>query len=157
MVDIFLQLPGIPGPSSATGHEQWIELTRASWGVDGAGAVHQGGGAGRGRATPDPLVVTAPTSTATPLVFEAIVTGRRFAQATLEVVRPGQVQHTAIRWEFADVQLTALDVSGAEPGFEDVFRVEARRARVAVIPPHPRGGESLNVTRGWDFAQSRPW
>ena len=33
-VDIYLQLPGIPGAATERDHEDWIELTSATWGVE---------------------------------------------------------------------------------------------------------------------------
>ncbi|WP_345800647.1 type VI secretion system tube protein Hcp [Microbacterium sp. AZCO] len=160
-VDIYLQLPGIPGASVERDHEDWIEVRSASWGVEqaGAGPGGPGGGPGRvGRATQHPLVVTAATSIASPLIFEAITKGTNLPTAELEVVRRSDGRGAVVvRWEFAEVRLMRLDVSGAEAGFDDVFEIVAKRARLSVVPVDDRGGAGQPVTRGWDFATHQAW
>lgn len=161
-VAIYLQLPGIPGTSAKKGHEDWIELTSATWGVEQSQAAGPGGGPGRpgrpGRSAQHPLVVSAPTSIATPLIFEAVARGVSLATATLEVVRASAGRgDVVIRWEFEDARLSRLDVSGAEPGFDDVFELVAERARLTVVADDPRGGAGQPVSRGWDFARQQSW
>ncbi|MFH8251340.1 Hcp family type VI secretion system effector [Microbacterium sp. B2969] len=161
-VDIYLELPGIPGASTERDHEDWIEVTSATWGVEQSGAspgAGPGGGAGRvGRATQHPLVVTAPTSIATPLIFEAIAKGTSLPTAQLDVVQASAGRGAVVvRWEFAEVRLMRLDISGAEPGFDDVFEVVAKRARLSVVRIDDRGGAGQPVTRGWDFAAHQAW
>ena len=163
-VGIYLQLPGIPGTATERRHEDWIELTSATWGVaqaQSAGAGAGGGiGAGRaaGRSTPHPLVVAAPTTIATPLIFEAVARGTQLPRAALDVVGSSDGRaDVVIRWEFEDVRLSRLDVSGAEPGFDDSFELVSQRARLTVFEADPRGGVGQPVTRGWDFARQQPW
>ncbi|MEU1971542.1 type VI secretion system tube protein Hcp [Microbacterium sp. NPDC019599] len=160
-VDIYLQLPGIPGASAERDHKDWIEVTSATWGVEqqGGGGGGMGGGAGRaGRATQHPLVVSSPTTIATPLIFEAIAKGVSLPTAKLEVVRATEGRGAVvIRWEFEDVRLMRLDVAGAAPGFDDSFEVVAKRARLSVSPVDERGGAGQLVSRGWDFAAHQPW
>jgi type VI secretion system secreted protein Hcp len=162
-VDIYLQLPGILGTSLDKDHKDWIELTSATWGVEqpkasGAGGGGAGSGAGPGKAKQHPLVVTAPTTIATPLVFEAVAKGTHFATAQLDVVQVGSGRGVVvIRWEFEDVTLARLDVAGAEPGFDDVFELRARRTRMTVFKMDAKGRASQPVTRGWDFPAGRPF
>ena len=159
-VGIYLQLPGIPGTATERGHEDWIELTSASWGVEQSQTTVVGGGAGRrsSKSSQHPLVVSAPTSIATPLIFEAVARGTGLATAALEVVRASAGSgDVVIRWEFEDVRLSRLDVSGAEPGFDDSFAIVAERARLTVVADDPRGGAGQPVTRGWDFGRQQSW
>lgn len=160
-VDIFLQLDGIPGASAERDHENWIELTGATWGVQQAGAPGGGGGGaggGAGRSVQHPLVVSAPTTVATPLLFEAVAKGTHIAKGKLEVVRVSEGRGAVVvRWEFEDLRLSRLDVSGAESGFADSFELVAKRARLTVFRDDPRGGAGQPVTRGWDFAAHQAW
>jgi type VI secretion system secreted protein Hcp len=161
--DIYLQLPGIAGTVVERGHEDWIELESASWGLDqssGPGGPGGGiGGGGRaGRSHQHPLVVSAPTSIATPLIFEAVARGTHLATAKLDVVRPSDGASAVIsRWEFEDVRLSRLDIAGGAPGFVDAFELLAQRARLTVFASDPHGGAGQPVTRGWDFAAQQPW
>ena len=163
--DIYLQLPGIPGTATARGHEDWIELASATWGVEQSQAAGPSGGPGRpgaggrgGRSAQHPLVVSAPTTTATPLIFDAVARGAHLATATVEVVKVSAGRgDVVIRWEFEDVHLSRLDVTGAAPRFDDVFEIVAERARLTVIAEDPRGAAGHPVSRGWDFARQQPW
>lgn len=156
-VDIFLHLPGIVGASADRDHVDWIDLTSATWGLEQSAAGHVGGGAGSGKATQHPLVVTAPTSIATPLIFESVARGRHLPTAVLDVVRSGDARRTVIRWEFDDVEIARLDVAGSAPGFDDVFEVRSRRTRMTVVPTDAKGGAGQPVTRGWDFTAQQSW
>ncbi|WP_439590906.1 Hcp family type VI secretion system effector [Microbacterium sp.] len=156
-VDIFLHLPGIVGASADRDHKDWIELTSATWGLDQSGAAHACGGAGRGKATQHPLVVSAPTSIATPVLFEFVANGRHLPTAVLDVVRSGEDRHSVIRWDLDDVEIARLDVAGSAPGFDDVFEVRSRRTRMTVVPTDAKGGAGQPVTRGWDFTAQQSW
>jgi type VI secretion system secreted protein Hcp len=167
-VGIYLQLPGIAGIATERGHEDWIELTSASWGAGqaqsaGAGAgpaAGAGAGAGRaaGRSSQHPLIVTAPTTIATPLIFEAVTRGIHLAKAALDVVGASDGRgDVVIRWEFEDVRLMRFDIAGSAPGFDDSFELVSQRARLTVFEADPRGGAGQPVTRGWDFARHQPW
>ena len=154
--DIYLHLPGIPGTAAERGHEDWIELASVTWGVEQSRGSGMGGGAGR--SAQHPLVIAAPTTIATPLIFEAVARGTHLATAALEGVRVSDwPSDVVIRWEFDAVRLWRLDVTGAGPGFDDVFELVAQRARLTVLREDPRGGAGQPVTRGWDFARHQAW
>ncbi|QIG39277.1 type VI secretion system tube protein Hcp [Microbacterium sp. 4R-513] len=160
-VDTYLQLPGIPGDSVERDHRDWIPVTGVTWGVEQAGGIGAGagGGAGRaGRTTQHPLIVSAPTSIASPLLFEAVAKGAHLATARLEVVRANEGRGTVImRWEFEDVRVTRLDIAGASVGYDDAFELVAKRVRLSVLTVDERGGAGQPVTRGWDFATHQAW
>ena len=160
-VDIYLQLPGIPGDSVQRDHRDWITVTGVTWGVEQAtsGGLGGFGGGGRGgRASQHPLVVSAPTSIASPLVFEAITKGTNLPTARLDVVRAGDGGNdVVIRWDFEDARLMQLHIAGAAPGFDDTFELVAKRARLSVSAVDPRGAATQPVARGWDFAAHQTW
>lgn len=157
-VDIYLQLPGIPGDSVDRDHRDWIPVTAVTWGVEQAASGGGGGGGRGGRASQHPLVVSAPTSIASPLIFETITKGTNLATATLDVVRAGdRGGSTVIRWEFEDARLMRLGIAGGEAGFDDAFELVAKRARLSVFPVDGRGAAGQPVSRGWDFATHRGW
>ena len=157
-VDIYLQVPGIPGAAVDRDHKDWIELTSATWGVEHSGGAGAGSGAGAGKAKQHPLVATARTSIATPLLYEAVAKGTHFATAKLEVVRVTSERGVVvIRWEFEDARIARLDVAGAEPGFDDSFEVRSRRTRMSVMRVDAKGSVGQPVTRGWDFTSHQAW
>lgn len=160
-VDIYMQLPGIPGDSVERDHKGWITVTGVTWGVEqsssgGLGGV--GGGGRAGRASQHPLAVSAPTSIASPLIFEAITKGTNLPSARLDIVRSSDARsEVAFRWEFEDARLMQLHIAGAAPGLDDSFELVAKRARVSVFPVDDVGRATQAVARGWDFAAHRAW
>jgi type VI secretion system secreted protein Hcp len=150
-MDMFLRIDGIPGEADQKGHEKWIPVMSADWGASAdATPLHGGGGgAGAGRAELRPAVFTAWASVATPLLFEACVSGRHAATNAA----------VAVRWDFEDVRVANLGISGSEPSptMADSFALAYARVRITTYQQDPRGGAATATARGWDLAASRPW
>jgi type VI secretion system secreted protein Hcp len=159
-MDMFLRIDGIPGESAQKGHEKWIPVLSADWGVShDVGLAHHGGGAGAAKAEFRPASFTAWTSVATPLLFAACVAGTHAATATFEAVHPGDRPRVAVRWDFEDALVTSLGTSGAEGSATptDSFSLSYSRIRVTTFEQDPRGGAGVATARGWDLAANRPW
>jgi type VI secretion system secreted protein Hcp len=158
-MDMFLRIDGIPGEATQKGHEAWIPVMSADWGASADAAGPHGGGGGAGRAEFRPAVFTAWASVATPLLFEACVSGRHAATATFEGVHAGQNAGVAVRWDFEDVRVANLGMSGSEPSptMADSFALAYARVRITTYQQDPRGGAATATARGWDLAASRPW
>src|SRR3954451_7303090 len=159
-MDMFLRIDGIPGDAEQKGHEHWLRVMSADWGAsaDVAAAPH-GGGGGAGEAEFRPAVFTAWASVATPLLFEACVSGRHAASATFEALHAGQNPAVAVRWDFEDVRVANLGMSGSEPSLTmaDSFALAYARVRITTFQQDPRGGAATATARGWALAASRPW
>lgn len=164
-MDMFLRIDGIPGEGTHKGHENWIPVLAADWGVSQAVATAHGGGAGAGagagagKAEFRPAMFTAWASGASPLLFEACVSGRRTPSATFEAVRSGDRPTVAVRWDFEEVLVTTLGMSRGEgsPTLVDSFALNYRRLRLTTYSLDPRGGAGSATARGWDLAANRPW
>ncbi len=166
-MDMFLRIDGIPGEGTHKGHENWIPVLAADWGVSqavaaahGAGGGAGGGaGAAAGKAEFRPATFTAWASAATPLLFEACVSGRHAQSATFEAVRSGDRPVVAVRWDFEEVLVSTLGMTGGEgsPTLADSFALNYRRFRVTTFSQDPRGGAGTATARGWDLATNRPW
>ena len=159
-MDMFLRIDGIPGEATQRGHEKWIPLLSADWGVSqDVARAHHGGGAGAGKAEFRPAMFTAWTSVASPLLFAACVAGTHAATATFEAVQAGERARVVVRWDFETVVVTTLGMSGAEgsPAPADPFSLSYTRIRVTTFAQDPRGGAGVATARGWDLAANRPW
>jgi len=159
-MDMFLRIDGVHGEATQRGHEKWIPVLSADWGVSqDVAAAHHGGGGGAGRAEFRPAVFTAWTSVATPLLFAACAAGTHAATATFEAVQSGERPRVVVRWDFEAVVVAALGMSGADgsPALEDSFALSYTRLRVTTFAPDPRGGAGVATARGWDLAANRPW
>ena len=143
---MFLLLDGIPGDSAAKGREGWIDIAGVDWGVEQSVAISGTGGGMTGAGSKQrPLRFTAGSGVASPLLFEASVSGKHIKEATFEVQRGKSV---VVRWVFEDMLVTAFGsgASDAAVGLLDTFTLIARRLRYTTAD-----------TRGWDFLSKKPW
>jgi type VI secretion system secreted protein Hcp len=144
--EMYLQLDGIPGGSTAKGRTEWIDIAGVDWGVEQAVAISGTGSGMTGvGAKQRALRFTAGSGAASPLLFEACMSGKHISEATFEVE---QGKSIVVRWVFEDMLVTAFG-SGAtdiEGGLVDTFTLLARRLRYITTE-----------TRGWDFLGKQPW
>jgi type VI secretion system secreted protein Hcp len=143
---MFLRLDGIPGSSAAKGRDGWIDVIAADWGVEQAVAVSGTGGGltgvgGKQRA----LRFVTISGAASPLLFEACITGKPLAQGVFEVERGESVR---VRWAFENMLVTSFssETADADDGPRDTVTLLARRLRYTTTD-----------TRGWDFMSKQPW
>ena len=151
----YLRLDQIDGESTVRGHAKWFELTGLAWGVHHSSGPGRGGGAGVGRAVLDPLQVTLAGSRSTPLLFQAVATGRNIATATLDVVASGEQPRSILKWDLQDVALTALQLSG-EGGAPLVETLSLSYAKITLTSTgqDPKGAVSPGTVAGWDLTRN---
>lgn len=85
----FLKIDGIEGESQDEQHKGEIELDSWSFGGAISGPLKTGGGVSAGKFTIQDFQFTARISKASPLLFLACTTGKRFAKATMTGRREG--------------------------------------------------------------------
>jgi type VI secretion system secreted protein Hcp len=144
--EMFLLLDEIPGGSTAKGRKGWIEITGVDWGVEQAIAISGTGGGMTGTGSKQrALRFTAGSGVASPLLFEACMTGKHIGAGTFEVEDGKAV---VVRWVFEDMLVTAFSSGATDPavGLVDTFTLFARRLRY-----------TTDDTRGWDFLSKQPW
>jgi type VI secretion system secreted protein Hcp len=110
--DIFLDIPGIPGESTAVGHVGSIEVSSWSWGVTQTLTTVAGNVVVRGPLTGQVTIVKQ-IDKATPLLFTKCNAGQTIPLITVQLVRfDGQ---TYMRYDLKNVLITAIahgDVNG---------------------------------------------
>lgn len=142
---MFLRLEGIPGGSTAKGRKEWIDVIGVDWGVHQS-VLFDGSGSMSGV---DPkqrsLKFTANSGVASPLLFEACVTGKLITKGAFEVQRGKAV---VVRWLFESVLVTAFDsrTTDTADGLFDTLTLLAGRLRY-----------TTKATRGWDSLVKKPW
>ncbi len=143
---MFLLLDGIPGGSDVKGRKDWLDIASVDWGVEQAVAISGTGGGMTGAGSKQRrLLFTSASGAASPLLFEACVTGKHIKQATFEVLRGKSV---VVRWAFEDMLVTGFGSAATESadGLTDTFTILARRLRY-----------TTKDTRGWDFLSKQSW
>lgn len=143
---IFLQLPGVEGPSTAKGFEKQIELHSSSVGI--ARAPGTAGGMGAGKAVPSDFAVSKRVDTSSPALYVQAATGKHYATATVTVVSSAHV----VVYKLTDVSISSYQTSaseGSEPQESlalsyTKFEVEVKAGSGAV--------KKVNTSRGgFDF------
>jgi type VI protein secretion system component Hcp len=143
---MFLLLDGIPGGSDAKGREGWIDIIGVDWGVEQAVAISGTGAGMTGTGSKQrALRFIAGSGAASPLLFEACMSGKHITEGIFEVQRQKSV---IVQWIFQDTLVTAFGSSATEAtdGLVDTFTLLARRLRYTTTD-----------TRGWDFLGKQPW
>jgi type VI secretion system secreted protein Hcp len=110
-VDAFLTFDGMSGPSTDPKHKGSIELSSWSFGTTNAGRVAATGAAATRQNGPGTITVTRQIDKATPLLFRAAGTGRRFQRVQLDVVKAGGGQ-AATTYLLTDVMITGYHTGG---------------------------------------------
>ena len=106
----FLAVPGVPGESTAAGHPGAINVDSVSWGVS-AGATSF-----------SPLIVTAPMSQASPLLFLAIAAGTVYPVITLTAARATPAGQTDFaEWTLSNVVFTKYEATDGEEEYAIIF------------------------------------
>ena len=152
----YLRIAGIDGDSTSRGHEKWFEAATISWGAHSTAAPASGSGGGAGRPVLEPLHVGLKSGRSTPLLFQAVVTGRHIAAATLDVVTSGERRRTALSWSLTDVQLTSLELSGAgDAAMDETLVLSYGGVTLAATGQDPKGGVTPGPVVGWDVGRNQ--
>lgn len=120
---IYVKITDIPGTSTDNGRTDWIKLTSFSEGLSVALPASTGGAArAGGKANFQDISLTKQIDAASIKLREAAVSGKRFAQVEIELVRAGQQPSVAYRIILKNVALTSVSGSFAsgDPGQESV-------------------------------------
>lgn len=106
--DIFLEIEGLPGESTAVGHRGAIEVLSWSWGVSQTSAGGGGGGAGAvGRGDlKGHVTLIKRVDKATPLLFTRCVQGAHIPRAVVHLTQEdGQ---TYLKYELKEVLVSSM-------------------------------------------------
>ncbi|MFN0027826.1 MAG: Hcp family type VI secretion system effector [Acidimicrobiales bacterium] len=116
-VDLYLDVPEVPGESARRGHEGDIEVLGYCFDGHNSIAANGGGGGGGGGAvgkfTLGELVLIKRMDAASPLLLDAVASGKLFANATLFVERAGGAEAPSLR---AKIMVTNAQVTGFHHG-----------------------------------------
>jgi type VI secretion system secreted protein Hcp len=110
----FLKLDGIKGESTDKIHKGEIEIDGFSLSAQG-GIQASGGGGGAGKASIQSFQITKKLDKASPLLFQAVATGKHIKDAVLSFTRKaGGKEQTYLKFEFQGIL-----ISGVQDGASD--------------------------------------
>lgn len=143
-VDYFLKIAGIDGGSVDAQHKGEIDILSFSWGeANTASAAHGiGGGGGAGKVSMQDFHFTTKFDKASPKLFQAVASGKRFTQAVLSVRKAGEVPVDFIKWTMSNLLISSYQTSGAgvpDPTPTDQFTINFQKMRVDLLLQSPTG------------------
>ena len=132
----FLNIPGLPGDSTAVGHLGTIDVDSMSWGVS-AGATSFA-----------PLVIESPTTAVSPLLFLAVAEATFYPTITLTAARNvnGGLQ-TYAQWTLENVVITKYVTADNE----DQYDISFTGVDVQFIPTSSTGQQGTPVDASFSF------
>jgi type VI secretion system secreted protein Hcp len=150
----FLQIEGVPGESTARGHEDEIVIDAFSLGVT-AGPSARPGGSGSARATFSDLTVQKQLDRSSPSLLKAIATGQRFRKAVLTLQRNNEGTFEYLKYCLTDVRLTQLETSWDGGGVPRETVGLGYSTLVQTYTQQGNDGQAIPWVGGFDLVRSR--
>lgn len=158
--DAYLQIEGIKGESADQGHQGWIEITSAHWGVvqPRSATVSTSGGHTAGHSEHRTLSLTKLVDIASPLLMQHCSMGKTVAKARLEFMRAdGDGKPVKFyQVELENVMLSHMD-QVLHPGghLHDEFGLCFSKVKWLYTQQKISGGVSGSTSGGWDLTSKK--
>lgn len=159
-LDVYLQIDGIKGESADAGHQGWIELTSATWGVKQpkSATASTGGGHTAERCEHQTLSVTKLVDLASPLLMMYSSMGKTIPKAKLEFMR-ADGNGTPVRYYEVELEnvLIAHVNQAVHAGdiLHDSVGLRFSKVKWKYTKQQIGGGSSGNTAGGWDLSTNR--
>jgi type VI secretion system secreted protein Hcp len=159
--DAYLQIDGIKGESADSGHQGWIELTSAHWGVTQprSSSVSTAGGHTAGHSEHRTLSFTKLADLASPLLMQHCAMGKTIPKAKIEFMRADgdgkPVKYYQI--ELENVMLSHMDQVMRDGGgiVQDEIGLCFSKVKWSYTQQKIGGGSSGSTAGGWDLAAKK--
>ena len=130
-IDGFLKIDGIDGECKDADHPKWIDVTGFEWGMTQETVPGPDGTFSACTPTVQSVQFSQPLSRASPLLFDACVTGRQIAAMTFEGrLNYGGDHFTFMQAEFKDCLVASIDTSSAGAGVTEEVEIVFRSVDV---------------------------
>lgn len=155
-VDYFLKVDGIVGESTDAKHKNEIDVLGFSFGSSNETGPSTGGGGGAGKAVFDDLVVLAPSSKASPLLWLACASGQHLKSAVLSCRRTAvKTQAEFLKITLTDVTITSYEADGADEEQPlDQVALGYGKIELAYTSVDSTGKPQPVVRAGWDLKKN---
>lgn len=151
---IYVKPGAIAGEATEANHVGWIEAVTFEWGATQTAQIGaQSSGAGAGKASLQPAVLTAQVSSASPQLFVACTQGTVLPEVDVDFVKTaGTGLRTFLQLKLRTVVVSAYAFSAGDggPGTETVTFAYGQ-VQVTYVPQNPATGQAgTPVVAGWD-------
>lgn len=158
--ECFLKIDDLESESTDDVHAGEIEVESFNWGELQPAVPGHGAGAGAGKVQSREFQFVKRVDKASPRLFVACATGRRYRQAVLSGRRPGAVRQDYLKITMEDVLVSSYEITGTIVGdAPPVDQVCLRFARMefSCREQKPDGSLGAEITEKFDFAAGRPF
>jgi type VI secretion system secreted protein Hcp len=154
---MYLKAEGIKGESTDKVHKEWIEVLSFSTGVTQSGSAHAGGGAGAGKATVQPFVVTKLVDASSPQFFLSACNGKHLKEVVLEVVRAGETQQPILKYTLNDVIVSSVQTNATSGQDRPTEQISFDYAKISmtVFGSDAKGGGKAVGDFTWDLKTNK--
>lgn len=154
-LQIFLQIPGIRGESTAAGHEQWIELNSVSFGVSTAVAVPTGQ---LGKPQFDAVPATKPLDSTSFPLYNYAPTAKGIDGALIEIVgQAGDVQRVLYRVDLTKGKFVAVSsqIQNAQAQGQETLQFWCSQMQWSTNSVSASGASVVAFQTGWDVVNNK--
>jgi type VI secretion system secreted protein Hcp len=157
-VDMFLDIPGIPGESKDQTHKDQVDVLAWSWGMSNSGTTHIGGGGGAGKVNIQDLSLTKYVDKASPELMKRCANGSLLTKVTLFVRKVGANPIEYIKIELTEVLVSAVSTggSGGEDRLTENVTLNFAKVKFDYVPAKPDGSPDTAITFTWDIPLNIP-
>jgi type VI secretion system secreted protein Hcp len=153
--DAFLDIEGVTSEATREGFEGKIELIAFDLGATNPSTIGIGGGGGQGKVTVTPFSFTKRTDKSSPVLYQAVATGRHFPKATVTLHKAGgEAAVDYLVYKFSDVFIETVRWAGRSGDNNDTPLEEVQftygRAEIVYTPQKVDGSKDSPVVGAWD-------
>ncbi|TFW35556.1 Hcp family type VI secretion system effector [Massilia horti] len=159
-IDVYLQIDGIKGESQDSGHQGWIELASASWGViqPRSTTVSTGGGHTSERCDHRTLLVSKLADLASPILLQHCSMGKTIPKAKLEFMR-ADGDGKPVRYyqvELENVMIASMEQMVSQGSIvHDSIGLRFSKVKWTYTQQKIGGGAGGSTVGGWDLAGNK--
>ncbi|MBB5609070.1 MULTISPECIES: type VI secretion system tube protein Hcp [unclassified Janthinobacterium] len=159
-LDVYLQMDGIKGESTDSGHPGWIEITSAQWGVTQpkSATASTAGGHTAERCEHRSLSITKLADLSSPLLMQTCSSGRTIPKAKLEFMRADGEGRPVKYYEVAleNVLIGNMEQLVYEGSIlHDALGLRFSKVTWKYTQQKVGGGPSGNTAGGWNLSTNR--